>query len=157
MPERALERHAELVEASLPLRLDSFNEAVEMLRQAQHDQNLNSPTRSKDLYPNFDVESIERMIDEATLETRSKSLDKLYNKIETFRKDAEKNGESYKFSYHETIRELNERYDKDIKRYRYGKTVLGVLISKLESGFGRIDLLKQTDKIHIPELRSIIS
>jgi hypothetical protein len=30
-------RHAELVEASLPQRLGSSNEAVEMLRQAQHD------------------------------------------------------------------------------------------------------------------------
>jgi hypothetical protein len=29
--------HAELVEASLPLRMGSFNEAGEMLRQAQHD------------------------------------------------------------------------------------------------------------------------
>ncbi|TGE14141.1 hypothetical protein [Hymenobacter elongatus] len=30
-------RHAELAEASLPLRSGLFNEAVEMLRQAQHD------------------------------------------------------------------------------------------------------------------------
>jgi len=29
--------HAELVEASLPLRYELFNEAGEMLRQAQHD------------------------------------------------------------------------------------------------------------------------
>jgi len=31
------ERHAELVEASLPRRLPMLNEAAEMLRQAQHD------------------------------------------------------------------------------------------------------------------------
>ena len=34
--------HAELVEASLPLRLSRCNEAVEMLRQAQHDRFANS-------------------------------------------------------------------------------------------------------------------
>jgi hypothetical protein len=33
-----LERHAELVEASLPLHQELLNGAIEMLRQAQHDR-----------------------------------------------------------------------------------------------------------------------
>ena len=38
MKTKQKECHAELVEASLPLRPNRFNEAVEMLRQAQHDR-----------------------------------------------------------------------------------------------------------------------
>ncbi|WP_185816954.1 hypothetical protein [Hymenobacter metallilatus] len=42
------DRHAELVEASLPLFM-SFNEAVEMLRQAQHDGLIGSDRLPKQL------------------------------------------------------------------------------------------------------------
>jgi len=37
--------HAELVEASLPLRPNRFNEAVEMLRPAQHDGQIAGPSK----------------------------------------------------------------------------------------------------------------
>ncbi|MBO0358189.1 hypothetical protein J0X19_09560 [Hymenobacter sp. BT186] len=37
---KLLDRHAELAEASLPLRCNGSDKAVEMLRQAQHDPTL---------------------------------------------------------------------------------------------------------------------
>jgi len=108
------------------------------------------------LYPNFDIPKIEELINDATDETKEKSLNKLYNKIEVFRKEAETKGEAYKFNYSKTISMLQEEYENNPKRYRYGKTVLGLLIAKLQNGFGNIDLLQTTDKIIISELQNII-
>lgn len=111
----------------------------------------------KSLYPHFDIERIENLINESTEETKEKSIDKLYNKIEQIRKDYEKRGELYKFSHSKYIRQMQELYNHNTERYRYGKTVLGVLISKLENGFGTINLLQVTDKISIPTLKDIVS
>jgi hypothetical protein len=108
------------------------------------------------LYPNFSIDEIEQKINESTEEAKDKSLKKLYNKIEVYRKEAEHNGDAYKFSYPKTIEKLQEQYEANPKRYRYGKTVLGILIGKLQNGFGSIDLLQKTDKIIIPQLRKIV-
>lgn len=108
------------------------------------------------LYPNFTIETIDQLIIESTLETKDKSMDKLYNKMEQKRKEYENRGELFKFSNSNAIKELQELYDSNIERYRYGKTVLGVLIGKLANGYGNIDLLQKTDKINIPFLKAII-
>ena len=108
------------------------------------------------LYPNFSIEEIEQKINESTKEAKDKSLDKLFNKIAVYQKEAENKGEAYKFSYPKTIKKLNEQYEANPKRYRYGKTVLGILIGKLQNGFGNIDLLQKTDKITIPQLKKIV-
>ena len=108
------------------------------------------------LYPNFEIEKIKELIHEATEETKGKSLDKLYNKIEFYRKEAEVKGEGYKFSYPNAINRLNLEYEANPKRYRYGKTVLGVLVGKLQKGFGVVDLIQKTDTIVIEELKKII-
>ncbi|MGV7106079.1 hypothetical protein [Flavobacterium sp. U410] len=108
------------------------------------------------LYPNYSIIQIESFIDEATEEAKEKSLDKLYNKIEIYRKQAELNGEGIKFSYPKTIEKLKQEYESNPKRYRYGKTVLGILKGKLQNGFGNIDLLQTTDKIKIPSLIKIL-
>ena len=108
-----------------------------------------------ELYPDFNKEDIERLISESTNETKEKSLNKLYNKIELFRKEAEEKGEIRKFSYPKAIEKLKLEYESNPSKYRYGKTVLGVLIGKLEKGHGRVNLLQVTDKINIPFLKKI--
>ena len=108
------------------------------------------------LYPDFTIENINNLICESTLETKDKSMDKLYNKMEQKRKEYESRGELFKYSHSNSIKELNELYDNNVERYRYGKTVLGVLIGKLSKGYGKIDLLQKTDKISIPFLKEII-
>lgn len=108
------------------------------------------------LYPDFTIENINNLISESTLETKDKSMDKLYNKMEQKRKEYESRGELFKYSHSNSIKELNELYDNNVERYRYGKTVLGVLIGKLSKGYGKIDLLQKTDKISIPFLKEII-
>jgi len=108
------------------------------------------------LYPNFSIEHIEGLINEATEEAKTKSMDKLYNKIEQYRKEAELKGELYKFSHSKAIKKLDELYDANPERYRYGKTVFGLLTSKLSSGFGNVNLLQVSDKINIPFLKKII-
>lgn len=108
------------------------------------------------IYPNISVEKIELLIKEATDETREKSLDKLYTKIDQLKKEADKKSEGYKFSYSKAIKTLASSYDENPQRYRYGKTVLGVLIGKLQNGRGNINLLQITDKIPVPQLRKIV-
>ncbi|MDB4921341.1 AAA family ATPase [Mucilaginibacter sp.] len=108
------------------------------------------------IYPEVSIEQIDLLIKEATDETREKSLDKLYTKIDQFKKEAEKRDEGYKFSYSNTIKKLVSLYDENPERYRYGKTVLGVLIGKLQYGRGNINLLKKTDKISIPQLIELL-
>ena len=115
-----------------------------------------NPEHIHELYPNFLLENIEQLINDATEETKQKSLDKLYNKIEQYRKEFELNGELIRFSYPKAINNLTELYNQNPSRYRYGKTVLGKLISKLQSGFKNVNLLQKTDKIQIPLLKAII-
>lgn len=115
-----------------------------------------NPEHIHTLYPEIEIQTIVDLIKQATEETREKSLDKLYTKIEYYRKEAEKNGEYYKFSYPKTMKMLDSLYDENPERYRYGKTVLGNLVGKLQKGKGTIDLLKKTDKIFIPEIKKIL-
>jgi hypothetical protein len=108
------------------------------------------------LYPNFEIEKLKELILEATEEAKEKSLDKLFNKIEVFRNYAVSKGEVYKFSYSKTITMLTSEYEANPKRYRYGKTVLGLLVGKLQNGFGNVNLLQNSDKIDIEKLKKII-
>ena len=108
------------------------------------------------LYPEFTIDVINSLIDEATNETEEKSLDKLYSKIEQFKKEFESRGELHKFSHSEAIKKVKKLYNDNRERYRYGKTVLGVLIAKLSKDYGNINLLQKTDKIGISILKDII-
>ncbi len=108
------------------------------------------------LYPAFEIDAINKFIEEATVETKEKSMNKLYNKIEQFRKEFELKGELYKFSQSKEITKIQKLYDDNQERYRYGKGVLGILIAKLSKGNGNIDLLQNSDKIDIPFLKEII-
>lgn len=109
-----------------------------------------------ELYKDFDKNDVETYINEATDETKEKSMDKLYGKLEIYRKEYESRGEIYKYSATTYIKKLQKLYEEQPERYRYGKTVLGVLISKLSKGNGTINLLQNTDKIEIPMLKTIL-
>jgi hypothetical protein len=109
-----------------------------------------------ELYNCFAISTVENFIIEATDEAKEKSMDKLYGKLETYRKEYEIRGEAYKFSNSKYIKKLEILYDENIRRYRYGKLVLGLLTSKLSKGNGTINLIQFTDKIDIPMLKNII-
>jgi energy-coupling factor transporter ATP-binding protein EcfA2 len=108
------------------------------------------------LYENFDIEIVKGFINEATDEAKDKSMDKLYLKLEIIRKKYEKEKKLQKYSPTKYIKQLEELYNNNKERYRYGKTVLGILVGKLQNGYGNIDLIRKTDKIIIPQLQEII-
>ena len=116
-----------------------------------------NPLHIHALYPQITVPEIEQLINEATTEVQDKSMDKLLNKVETFRKGYEDRKEIYKFSHTKYIRLLTEMYHDNQERYRYGKTVLGVLTDKLIRKYKRINLKQTSDKILVPELIAIVS
>ena len=108
------------------------------------------------LYPQFSIENIDKLIFDSTMEAKDKSMDKLYNKIEQKRKEYEKNNELYKFSNSKAIKEIQDLYLSNVERYRYGKTVLGLLTAKLAKGYGNINLIQKTDKIKVKFLQEVI-
>ena len=104
------------------------------------------------LYPKCNSSDVENFISEATIETKDFSLDKLYVKIEKDRKEAERNNDK-NYSYSKSIKQIEEAYDKNPERYRYGKKVFGFLVAKLQKHLGHnVDLIQVTDKIKIPYL-----
>ncbi|WP_342089284.1 ATP-dependent nuclease [Dyadobacter sp. OTU695] len=115
-----------------------------------------NPQHIKALYPEFAESFIEDAIVTASQETRDKSLDKLYSQIEKYRMEAERNNESHKFSFANVIKKLQQLYDSNPERYRYGKTVLGKLTDKLSSGRSNVNLIQKSDQIIIPELRALL-
>lgn len=115
-----------------------------------------NPQHIKALYPEFAESLIEDAIVTASRETRDKSLDKLYSQIEKYRVEAERNNESHKFSFAKVIKKLEQLYDSNPERYRYGKTVLGKLTDKLSRGRSNVNLIQKSDQIIIPELRALL-
>ena len=108
------------------------------------------------LYSDVSIEKIQKLIDEATDESRETSLNKLYGRIEHSRAESVERNDLINFSYPDCIKELTELYENNKDRYRYGKKTLGILKNKLERGYKKIDLLQLTDKIDIPFLKEII-
>jgi hypothetical protein len=104
----------------------------------------------------YSREEVQNFLDEATKETEEKSIDKLHDgifKIE--HKEYLITGKSIEFSASKTHKKVKELYNSNPIRYRYGKTVLGVLKNKLHKGSGKIDIEQKSDKIRIPELITI--
>ena len=84
------------------------------------------PSHILDLYPALSQEEIEKIISKATDECRGQSVDRLID--HTMSNEASpKNG-----AYSKRIKELNNLYDENIERYRYGKKVLGRVSSKIQ-------------------------
>lgn len=112
-----------------------------------------NPVHLNALYPSISLDELNLMIEEATKEVESKSMDKLLVRLEIYRAAYEKNGELQKFSPTKYIKQITDAYAANPERYRYGKSVLGVLVAKMQKKLGRnINPLSHSDKIQIPEL-----
>lgn len=108
------------------------------------------------LYPTIPLLEIQFLIKEATDQVEEKSLDKLLNKVEIYRKGYEERKELIKFSHSKYYTLLTNMYKANPERYRYGKTVLGVLTDKLNQRIRKTNLKQVSDKIIIPELVEIV-
>ncbi len=115
-----------------------------------------NPEHINALDPGISIVEAEKLINEATTETRDKSLDKLLGQIEKYRREAVDNNQFNEFSYTKTIKLLTQKYDSNPERYGYGKTVLGRLIDKLRSKKSKIDILHNSNKIIIPSLVELL-
>lgn len=104
-----------------------------------------------ELYPEIGIDEIEELINNATEESSEISIDKLLD-------HSFKNRKPDNDAYAKTFRELTKQYNSDIVRYRYGKKVLGLLKSKLQTKLKRnIDLLRPTPHIINQDLVVIFS
>jgi len=108
------------------------------------------------IYPELSTEELESMIEEATKEVEETSLDKLLVRLHIYESEYEKRGEKQIFSHTKYIKKIKQAYYDNPKRYRYGKSVLGVLIGKMQKKLGKNpNLLKHSDKIQIQQLQEI--
>jgi predicted ATPase len=110
------------------------------------------------LYNELSIEVIEEIITKATEEVKEKSIDKLRERHMGVKTIQNLNaGISIKdFKWQKIIKEVDNMYYGNTKRYRYGKTVLGVITSKLQAKLKRnIDLFSPTEFIVKPNLKSI--
>lgn len=110
------------------------------------------------LYNSISIERINELIDESTKEVEVKSINKLretYMSVKT--KQNLSQGISPKdFKWQDMIEEVEKMYFSNIQRFRYGKTVLGVLVSKIQQELGyNIDLFQSSEFILKHELKNI--
>lgn len=84
------------------------------------------PEHILELYPAITNDVLDEIIKKATDECRDQSVDRLID--HTMSNEAPpKNG-----AYSKRIKELNEQYDDNVERFRYGKKVLGRVNSKIQ-------------------------
>jgi len=110
------------------------------------------------LYNSLPIDKIEELINQSTEAVKKESLAKLretYMTVKTLQNL--KAGISVKdFKWQDIINEVDKMYDNNPSRYRYGKTVLGVLKSKIQKEIGsNIDLLVGTEFIIKSNLKMI--
>jgi hypothetical protein len=80
----------------------------------------------KQLNLGLSIELLEDAITQATDEARTDSIDRFINHIFSTKKPIQSD-------YAGEFRTINKKYDENIARYRYGKKVLGLLSSKLQT------------------------
>lgn len=110
------------------------------------------------LYNAIDVKKIEELINQATKETEKKSLEKLRERYMTVKTIQNLNkGISIKdFKWQDIITEVDKMYYNNPSRYRYGKTVLGLLKSKIQKETGsNVNLFVETEFIIKSNLKTI--
>lgn len=111
------------------------NHIVEVCRKHGHDINL---------------DEVKKIIDNATNEVECKSIDKLM--------DNPRYIEDFKKSRSSTYEKIKKEYQNNKQRYRYGKTVLGVVKQKLQAMFKEnINLLEATKYLCSPRLEQILN
>lgn len=109
-----------------------------------------NPEHVIELYPDLNANIVTQLIEQSTVETHDKSMGKLYEKLDLFKKvhGLQSNAKA--------IKQLQELYNSNPERYRYGKTVLGELSSKIQKLKKRnINLIKPSSVLRIRELKAI--
>ena len=91
------------------------------------------------LFPQISIEELDKIIDEATIETKPKSIEKLTNILMPLRiKEKQENGDNIQYiNYSKIVKEIDEIYESNITRYRYGKKVLNLIKVKIQEKLGK--------------------
>lgn len=100
-------------------------------------------------------EAVERFVEEATAESREKSVERCINHwLSEAQRARNKGGPEPNAG--RISAEANRAYDNDPVRYRYGKRVLGVVKSKLQEALGRnVELAQVSPALAVVQLRTI--
>lgn len=107
------------------------------------------------LAPEVEREVAERIIDEATTESRDISVERCINHWNNEAQRARNRGGS-EVNVGRISAEANSAYDQDPIRFRYGKRVRGLVASKLQAHLGRnIDIVQATPVLSVPQLQGI--
>lgn len=102
-----------------------------------------------ELYGQLTLEQIEKAIEESTRETKDQSLKRIINHY--MRIEKPQNGDFYG-----KTKELEELYDNNPERFRYGKKVLGRLSAKIQQMTGEnCDLSQYSDNLLLESLSEI--
>lgn len=105
------------------------------------ESNFINPNHINALYPQLTIETINRIIEEATNDTERDSLDRILKRYAIQKKSGV---------------EFLDMYHQNKERFRYGKKVFGRLKGKIQQLIGENpNLLRATDSIIIDELNNI--
>ena len=102
------------------------------------------------LYPALSFEEIQTLIEEATAEIKDKSIEKFINsRTESILKEGKKPNNGKIFL------ECKRKYEQNPIRYRYGKSVIGVLKDKIQQklGVNNVDFYQISPYIEDPTLK----
>ncbi|MCI5107386.1 MAG: AAA family ATPase [Pseudomonadales bacterium] len=99
-----------------------------------------------ELYPQLESELVNQFLEESTAETKEASLKRMTNHHMAIEKP--RNGD-----YYGRTKELEEKYEEQPERFRYGKKVLNRISSKIQSHTGaNCNLTQYSDHILIDQL-----
>lgn len=100
-------------------------------------------------------EQAEQLIQEATLESREKSVERFINHRHNAAQRARNRG-GEEPNPGRISREAHTDYDNNPVRYRYGKRVLGLVKSKMQQTLGRnVELSQVSSALSVPRLRDL--
>ena len=121
------------------------------------ESNYLSPEHINFIYPNISIECAKQFIDESIQEVESKSIETFINsrnQIES--NNRRKNKETKQLNPGKISREANSKYQEIPRRYCHGKSVFGVLRSKIQKEIGgHANLFKATEFLKDEQLDSI--
>lgn len=107
------------------------------------------------LVPEVDRAVAEQLIDEATTESRALSVERCINHWHNEAQRARNKG-GPDVNVGRISAEANDAYNGDPTRYRYGKRVRGVVVSKLQARLGRnVNIIQESPALNVPQLREI--
>lgn len=119
---------------------------------------INSKHIQKIIGDMLSIEEIDELIEKSTDEVKKISIDKLRERYMSVKTTQNLNaGISIKdFKWQKIIHDVDNMYHENTERYRYGKTVLGVLKSKLQKKLGtNINLFRDSEFIIKTYLKNI--